>query len=107
MAFNIPARYELKKKHLMTKEACAEKVVATLGTLPWLPIGFLKDTPEYIVYDYKSKGSMLTFAERIIIYIGATEILVKSECLFPAQFIDFGKNKRNVNDFFKAFNSLK
>jgi len=106
MKLNIPAKYELRKKHLMTKEECAEKVALALEKSPWLPISFLKNTDAYHVYDYKSKGTMLTFAERIIIYIGETEILVKSECLFPAQFIDFGKNKKNVLLFLKIFDQL-
>lgn len=105
MILKIPARFEIKKKHLMTKATCAVKVQKIIEELEWLEIGFLKDTEDYIVFDYKTRGSMLTFAERIKIYIGNTEILVKSECLFPSQFIDFGKNRRNVNNFFKLFDS--
>ncbi len=102
MAFQIPARYELRKKHQMSKEACEAIVLKTLQQLEWIEIGYLKDA-----FDYRSRGTMLTFAERIKVYVGPTEILVKSECLFPGQFLDFGKNKKNIIDFFKIFDQLK
>lgn len=83
----------------MDKISCEAKVQNVLDSLPWIKIGFLENA-----FDYRTQGSMLTFAERINIYVGATEILVKSECLFPAQFLDFGKNERNVALFFEKFN---
>lgn len=113
MSFKIPARYELKKKHLMSKEMCSIKVQETIKQLPWNNFWYNaddktdKESDEIKDYfDHKTHGTMMTFAERIRIYIGETEILVKSECLFPAQFLDFGKNKKNVNDFFEIFDKL-
>ena len=94
----IPARYEIRKKHGLDKASCEAKVRETLKELPWVSIGFIENA-----FDYRTPGSMLTFAERVTIYVGATEILVRSQCLFPAQFIDFGKNKQNVLNFLKLY----
>ncbi|MCB0509701.1 MAG: hypothetical protein H6579_05820 [Chitinophagales bacterium] len=99
---NIPARYEQRELHALDQEKCKQLVEESLKKLPWKEIGYLKDA-----YDYKTFGSMLTYGERIRIYVGKTEILVISECLFPAQFIDFGKNKKNVKSFFDIFEQAK
>jgi hypothetical protein len=98
MAIGLPAYHEERRKHLMSKAACEACVEKTLEQLPWLKIGFMPDA-----FDYRSQGTMLTFAERILIYVGETEILVKSTCLFPGQFLDFGKNRKNVEEFFQYF----
>ena len=103
MALGLPAYNQEKRKHgLANKAACEEIVKDALKELPWIEIGYIKEA-----FDYRSLGSILTFAERILVYVGETEILVKSSCLFPGQFIDFGKNKRNVHDFFQTFERLK
>lgn len=99
MALGLPAYHSEKRKHLMDKASCEAKVQAVIDSLPWFKIGYLENA-----FDYRTQGTMLTFAERITIYVGETEILVKSECLFPAQFLDFGKNKKNVALFFEKFN---
>lgn len=99
---NIPARHEQRELHALDQERCKVLVAECLQQLPWKEIGYLQDA-----FDYKTYGSMLTYGERIRIYVGETEILVISECLFPAQFIDFGKNKRNVQAFFELFNKAK
>lgn len=101
MALGLPAYHEVRKKHLLgSKAACEAKVEKVLLQLPWIKIGFMPDA-----FDYRTPGTMLTFAERVLIYVGETEILVKSKCLFPAQFLDFGKNKRNVEEFFDFFDA--
>ncbi|MDC3209635.1 hypothetical protein OAT96_02710 [Chitinophagales bacterium] len=101
MAIGLPAFHEVRKKHGMLKTDCEAIVKDALASLPWIEIGYMKDA-----FDYRTQGTMLTFAERILIYVGETEILVKSTCLFPAQFLDFGKNKRNIDTFFTQFNDL-
>ena len=98
MALGLPAYHEVRKKHLLSKAACELKVEKTLEQLPWVKIGYMPNA-----FDYRTQGSMLTFAERVLIYVGETEILVKSTCLFPGQFLDFGKNQRNVEEFFHNF----
>ena len=98
MAIGLPAYHEVRKKHLLNKAACEARVEQTLAQLPWIKIGFMPDA-----FDYRTKGTMLTFAERILIYVGETEILVKSKCLFPGQFLDFGKNRKNVEEFFHYY----
>ena len=102
MAIGLPAYHEVRLKHGLTKATCQEKVRRAILQLPWIEIGYIKEA-----FDYRTKGTMLTFAERVLIYVGETEILVKSACLFPGQFLDFGKNERNVNEFFEIYNNLK
>lgn len=100
MALGLPAYHQVRKKHLLTKASCEARVEATLEKLPWIKIGYMPNA-----YDYRTQGTMLTFAERVLIYVGETEILVKSSCLFPGQFLDFGKNRKNVEEFFHYFNA--
>lgn len=103
MAIGLPAYHQEKRKHeLANKAACETVVQAVIDEMPWIEIGYIKEA-----FDYRSRGTILTFAERILIYVGESEIFVKSSCLFPGQFIDFGKNKRNVRDFFETFDRLK
>lgn len=46
--------------------------------------------------------SLWSWTEKIDIKVGDMgSVMVKSECSLPSQFIDWGKNKRNVNTFFK------
>jgi hypothetical protein len=46
--------------------------------------------------------SLWSWTEKIDIKVGDMgSVMVKSECSLPSQFIDWGKNKRNVNKFFK------
>ncbi|MFT4970014.1 MAG: hypothetical protein ACI9O4_001766 [Chitinophagales bacterium] len=102
MAIGLPAYHEERRKHGSTKERCEEQVRQTLSRLPWIEIAYLKEA-----FDYRTGGTILTHAERIIVYVGNTEILVKSACLNPAQFLDFGKNKKNVVEFFKKYDNLE
>lgn len=102
MAIGLPAYHEVRKKHGLTKSICEEKVRQTIAQLPWIEIGYIKEA-----FDYRTKGTMMTFAERILVYVGETEILITSTCLFPAQFLDFGKNERNVKEFFDIYNNLQ
>ena len=102
MALGFPAYHQLRKKHGLTKAQCEAKAAAALAALPWIEIAYLKNA----AFDFRTQGSMMTFAERVVIYIGETEILVKSSCLFPAQFLDFGKNESNVNLFFETYQKV-
>lgn len=102
MALGFPAYHQVRKKHQLDKAKCEAKVAAALEQLPWTEIGYIKNA-----FDYRTPGSMMTFAERVVIYVGETEILVKSSCLFPAQFLDFGKNENNISQFFEVYNKVK
>lgn len=101
MAIGLPAYHEERIKHGLKKSECEERVRQSIAQLPWIEIGYVKEA-----FDYRTRGTMLTFAERILVYVGETELLVKSSCLFPGQFLDFGKNKQNVMDFFEIYDKL-
>jgi hypothetical protein len=44
--------------------------------------------------------SFWSYGENISVQAGDGTVDVRSECLFPTQLVDWGKNKRNVNRFF-------
>lgn len=99
MAIGLPAKYMLKEKHQVTKELADEIALVALKEMGCIELGYHKEA-----IDYKTIGSSaLSLGERILIHTGPTEILVHSECLNPAQFLDFGKNKSNVSEFFELF----
>jgi hypothetical protein len=101
MAFGFPA-YHNEKRNLTVEpdvaRAIARKALFNMGLTE---IGYHKEA-----LDFKTKGTAMTLSERILIYIGKIEILAHSECLFPTQFIDFGKNKKNVEAFWQEYERL-
>jgi hypothetical protein len=52
--------------------------------------------------------SFWSYGENVSIQVGdtASTVDVRSECLWPTQFIDWGKNKRNVTRFFQQLATL-
>lgn len=98
MAFGFPAYHNEKIKHHLTKEQAEEIAKQAVENLGYTELGVHDKA-----LDYKSLGTPMTLAERILIFVGNTEIRFHSECLNPAQFLDFGKNKRNVEKILAEF----
>lgn len=101
MAFGFPAYHTVRFMHKTSKADCERKVAAALKQLPWKEIGYIERG-----FDYRSVGTMLTFGERILIFVGENELYIKSFCFFPGQFLDFGKNKQNVSLFLEKYESI-
>src|SRR5205823_5702776 len=53
-----------------------------------------------------SKFSMSSWSEEVSIIVGDEKALLKSECS-GNQLFDWGKNKKNIESFIKAFEELK
>lgn len=98
MAFGLPPKYELKIKHGLTKKECEAKVQATFDTLD-----FYKVAHEKNAFDYRTKNGIMTMGERFLVYVGETEMLIISKSINPGQFIDFGRNKQNVDFFMSTY----
>lgn len=65
-------------------------------------LGFLSESG-FIAY---TKFSMSSWSEEVQIKIEVGNIKVKSECT-GSQIIDWGKNRKNIDAFFAAFNTLR
>jgi len=102
MAFGFPAYHKERRKLSLGVEQTRQKVLKVLALLEWEEIGF-----HPYALDYKTKGSMLTSGERVYINITDIEIILRSECMFFSQIVDFGKNKANIQLFWDAFDSIE
>jgi len=98
MAFGIPPKYELRIKHGLTKKSCEKKVQKALDALAYLKVGHEKNA-----FDYRTRNGIMTMGERFLVYVGETEMLVISKSINPGQFIDFGRNKQNVERFMEVY----
>lgn len=98
MAFGFPAYHNEQLKHHLTKE-----LAESIAKKALLNLGFTELGIHDKAIDFKTQGTAMALAERILIYVGKTEIRVHSECLNPAQFLDFGKNKKNVEKVLEEF----
>ena len=101
MAFGFPAYYKDRKNLKFSTDKTKNIVLKVLEILGWQEIGL-----HPYALDYKTIGTMLTTGERVYINITDTEIIIRSECLFPTRIIDFGKNKFNINKFWAEYDKL-
>jgi len=98
MAIGFPA-YRKERRTLTTSaEETRLKAIDALQKMNCQEIGL-----HPFALDYKTVGSVLTTGERIYVNITETEIIIRSECLFPTRIFDFGKNKSNIAEFWKYF----
>ena len=103
MAIGLPASHTVRIFHHSSKDKVNENARKALVEMKCLELGH-----EENALDFKTLGSSaLTLGERILVYVGETELYIKSACLNPAQFLDFGKNKRNIETFFELFNEFE
>ena len=98
MAFGLPAFF--KDRKTLKKSPEETKILATeiLKSFEWTEIGL-----HPFALDYKTTGGVMTNGERFYINITEKEIILRSECLFMSQFVDFGKNKANINKFWVVY----
>lgn len=103
MAFGFPAYYKDRKTLTLSPEATKAIALEILKEFEWTDIGI-----HPFAFDYKTTGGVMTNGERLYINVTETEIILRSECLFMSQFLDFGKNKANIDRFWEAYdNKLK
>lgn len=98
MAIGLPAYFKDRKTLKLSSEETKTIALKILEEFEWTEIGL-----HPFALDYKTTGGVMTNGERFYINITETEIILRSECLFMSQFIDFGKNKANVEKFWTVY----
>lgn len=101
MAFGLPPKYQLKLKHGLTKGTCKAKVQQALKALDYIEVGHEKNA-----LDYRTRNGIMTMGERFLVYVGETEMLIISKSINPGQFLDFGRNKQNVERFMEVYKNI-
>ena len=101
MAFGFPAYHKDRRNIVLSKEKTKEIAIKALENISCKEIGL-----HPFALDYKTTGGMLMNGERIYVNITDSEIIIRSECLFPTRVIDFGKNKSNIELFWIEYDLL-
>ena len=105
MAIGFPAKFSARCNHSFTAyEAFSEVMKKALEKKGWK---LLKEDMErhQIIAQIPASGSM-TLGELCKIQFDTTQYVIESRCILFTQFIDFGKNKKNVKCFLTTINSL-
>lgn len=101
MAFGFPAYHSETRNLVVSPDITWDLAEQALKNAGFKDLGYHDKA-----LDYKTQGTAMTLSERVLVFIGFKEMKVNSECIFPGQFIDFGKNKRNVEVFWKEYDIL-
>lgn len=101
MAMGFPAYHSEKRDLTLSPDLTWDLAEQAL-----INAGFKELGHHQKALDFKTQGTAMTLSERVLVFIGFKEMKVHSECLFPGQFLDFGKNKRNVEAFWKEYDKL-
>lgn len=104
MAIGFPAYHEVDLSHSFDdKEIALCLTRDTFLEMNW------REWVEYknnYILDYKGLHMPMTLGERMIVKIKDKHLSIRSESVLVTQFLDFGKNKRNVEEFVTKFNNL-
>lgn len=96
--FGFPAKYSKRIELNVSRQTAREAIEYTLGLLSWTFSQI--DADKFLV---RSQLSPFSWGEKITISLTEPGVLyIESKCL-PLQMIDWGKNKKNVNDFLYLF----
>jgi len=105
MAVGFPAKYSTRRNHSFSAyEAFSEMIKKALEAKGWK---LLKEDVErhQLIAQIPASGSM-TLGELCKIQFDTTQYVIESRCILFTQFLDFGKNKKNVKSFLSIVNSL-
>ena len=105
MAIGFPAKYSTRSSHSFAEYGAFSKVMKNaLETKGWK---LLKEDEEryQIIAQIPASGSMI-LGELCKIQFDTTQYIIESRCILFTQFVDFGKNKKNVKSFLSIVNSL-
>ena len=96
MAFGFPARARGCRQFAIPPDQLSRTTADALTALGW---PFLAPSPTH--YEVSISVSMCSWGERMKIDIALDgTVNVKSQCAFPLQWFDWGRNSRNVERFF-------
>jgi len=102
MAFGFPPYAVMTRRYVLRSFELADLVEETLGALGWK-------------YEARANGEFVartclstwSWGEKVHIKINASGIVAaKSQCVWPLQWLDFGKNQHNLVEFFHELWSL-
>jgi hypothetical protein len=94
MAFGIPASYKLIVSNIPKDTDIKRSVGSALSRIGWNP------TLDGNIYRASTNLSMGSSGEKITVEMMPDKsIKISSRCSIFLQFVDFGKNKRNVERF--------
>ena len=105
MAVGFPAKYSTRCNHsFKAYEAFSEVIKNALEIKGWK---LLKEDEgrHQIIAQIPASGSM-TLGELCKIQFDTRQYVIESRCILFTQFLDFGKNKKNVKSFLSVVNSL-
>jgi len=95
MAVGLPAAYEEMRRYSMHFDYLSQGAVNALNALGW-KYSALSPYQFSII-----NASCLTRGESIAIHINQDgTVNVRSKCYWPIQLFDWGRNKKNVSQFF-------
>ena len=103
MAIGFPAKYTIQKEHALKNfQALADVVNEAFTALGWKN---LKEDQErgQIIAQIPATGS-LTLGELCKVQYTSTHFILESRCILFTQFVDFGKNKRNIKSLLSIVN---
>lgn len=101
MAFGFPAYHSEIRNLTVSPDITWDLAEQALKNAGFKDLGY-----HATALDYKTQGTAMTLSERVLVFIGFKEMKIHSECIFPGQFIDFGKNKMNVKAFLREYDKL-
>ena len=105
MAVGFPAKYSTRCNHsFKTYGAFSEAIKSVLEIKGWK---LLKEDEgcHQIIAQIPASGSM-TLGELCKIQFDTRQYIIESRCILFTQFLDFGKNKKNVKSFLSVVISL-
>lgn len=99
----MPAQYQATPTFKATKQQLFISSTRVLGDCKFRPV--VEDMAEGLI-EAKVLPGLLSWGEKITIQVEEGAITVKSECVYPLQLIDWGKNKKNVKRFFEKISEV-
>ncbi|MBQ9788418.1 MAG: hypothetical protein IJW31_02305 [Lentisphaeria bacterium] len=85
----------------MSIEECSRRICKTLTEMGLT----YRESSDQIYALVPMSGA--SWGEEMTIYFSKDYFSVESKCVGKLQVIDWGKNKRNVNNFIKIYNQMK
>ncbi|HAB89355.1 MAG TPA: hypothetical protein DCF84_02380 [Bacteroidetes bacterium] len=104
MAIGFPAKYSTRCNHSFKAYGAFSKAMKNaLETKGWKLLKEDEDRHQ-IIAQIPASGSM-TLGELCKIQFDMTSYVIESRCILFTQFVDFGKNKKNVKSLLSMINS--
>lgn len=96
MSFGFPAYSTGARRFNLGQRALIEVIGESLSRLGW---NF--EPPMFNTFIARNRVNMWSWGEKIAVEVSHDGVVTaRSECLAPTQCIDWGKNRRNVGEFF-------